>query len=158
MISREIEEFLFLESRLLDQKRFEEWMELFAEDGYYWVPARPGQKSPLNEVSLFWDDREIMRIRFQRLRNPRIHAQIPPSRTVHLVSNVVIENDPPPEASHLVSSSMIVFEYRPGGEQRVFGGRCIHALRAGGSAFKIAWKRVDLVNCDSTFGPLCLPL
>ena len=38
--------FLIHEARLLDDRRFREWMELFAEDGTYWVPAVPGQDSP----------------------------------------------------------------------------------------------------------------
>ena len=42
-----IELFLLHEARLLDQRRFEEWMELFTEDGYYWAPARPDQPAPL---------------------------------------------------------------------------------------------------------------
>ena len=54
----EIEEFLYREARLLDERRFEEWMNLFAEDGYYWVPAAPDQKDPYDGVSIFFDDRK----------------------------------------------------------------------------------------------------
>jgi 3-phenylpropionate/cinnamic acid dioxygenase small subunit len=42
----ELEQFLIHEARLLDERRFREWMELFADDGTYWVPAVPEQKSP----------------------------------------------------------------------------------------------------------------
>ena len=55
------EEFLIAEARLLDERRFREWMELFSEDGTYWVPAVPGQASPLDQASLFYDDRDLMR-------------------------------------------------------------------------------------------------
>ena len=47
------EEFLIEEARLLDERRFREWMGLFSEDGTYWVPAVPGQASPFDQVSLF---------------------------------------------------------------------------------------------------------
>ena len=86
-----IELFLLHEARLLDQRRFEEWMELFTEDGYYWAPARPDQENPDDEVSLFYDDRENMKSRIQRLRHGAVFSQIPPSRTCHSVSNVIVD-------------------------------------------------------------------
>ena len=58
-----VEEFLVHEARLLDERRFREWMELFAEDGTYWVPAAPDQESPFAQASLFYDDRNLMRTR-----------------------------------------------------------------------------------------------
>ncbi len=76
-----IEDFLIREVRLLDERHFEEWRDLFDEDGYYWVPLRPDQSDPASEASLFYDDRQMMRTRFERLRHPRIHAQTPPHRT-----------------------------------------------------------------------------
>ena len=45
---------------MLDERRFEEWRDLFADDGYYWVPARPDQPNPLDEVSIFYDDKDLM--------------------------------------------------------------------------------------------------
>ena len=86
------EAFLFAEARLLDERRFRDWMALFAEDGTYWVPAVPDQNSPFNQVSLFYDDRDLMKTRVDRLEHPRIHIQTPPSRTAHLVGNVMIDD------------------------------------------------------------------
>ena len=86
-----LEDFIIHEARLLDARRFRDWMELFAEDGTYWVPAVPDQKSPFDQASLFYDDRELMKTRVERLEHPRIHVQTPPSRTAHLVGNIVVE-------------------------------------------------------------------
>lgn len=154
---RELEAFVYREAQLLDERRFDEWMGLFTEDGYYWVPARPGQESPLDEVSIFFDDREFMESRFRRLRHPRIHAQIPPSRTLHILSNIRLEDEQPEGADCLMSSAMIMFEYRPGRDQQIFAGRCSHAIRMDGEKIKLAWKKVDLINCDSVFYPILLP-
>ena len=49
---REIEQFLYLEARLMDEKRWDEWQALFPEEGEYWVPATRGQPDPLNHVSI----------------------------------------------------------------------------------------------------------
>ena len=69
-------------------------MALFAEDGTYWVPAVPDQDSPFDQASLFYDDRELMRTRVERLEHPRIHVQTPPSRTAHLVGNTSSSKTP----------------------------------------------------------------
>jgi hypothetical protein len=50
-----------------------------------------------------------------------------------------------------------MLEYRPGHEQRVFGGRYQYRLRRRGEAFSIAWKRANLINCDGTFPALAVP-
>src|SRR5262249_50743855 len=106
------EEFLIHEARLLDERRFREWMELFADDGTYWVPAVPGQASPLDQASLFYDDRDLMKTRVERLEHPRIHVQTPPSRTAHLVSNVRVEQADEAKGEYVIGSAVIMVEYR----------------------------------------------
>src|SRR5262249_32508513 len=71
-------DFIVHEARLLDERRFRDWMALFADDGTYWVPAVPNQPSPLDQASLFYDDRDLMKTRVERLEHPRIHVQTPP--------------------------------------------------------------------------------
>ena len=153
---RPFEDFVVHEARLLDARRFRDWMGLFAEDGTYWVPAVPGQQSPLDQASLFYDDRELMRTRVERLEHPRIHVQTPPSRTAHLVGSVVIEKaDAAGEC--VVGSTVIMVEYRDE-QQRVFAGRQRHRLRREGASFRIVQKRVDLINCDSAFEAMAVPI
>lgn len=144
---RLIEAFLFHEARLLDERRFEEWLDLFTETGWYWVPVQAGQDNPRDTISLIYDDRRLLETRIRRFRNPRIHAQIPPSRTSHLLGNVTVEPEPPGDAELLVGSNFQMLEYRRD-KQRVFGGSCRHALIHHGDSFKIQWKRVNLVNSD----------
>ena len=149
------EAFLVDEARLLDERRFREWMCLFTQDGVYWVPAAPDQKSPLDQASLFYDDRELMATRVDRLEHPLMHVQTPPSRTVHLVTNVTVE---PADAGELsILSNVLVVEYRLD-RQRIFAGRQRHRLRFEDSVWRIALKRVDLVNCDSAFEALAVPI
>ena len=119
--SREtFELFLIHEARLLDERRFREWMNLFTEDGSYWVPAVPNQQSPFNQASLFYDDRQLMKTRIERLEHPLIHVQSPPSNTVHLVGNVTIESRDDARGEVVIASSVIMTEYRQD-TQRIFG-------------------------------------
>jgi benzoate/toluate 1,2-dioxygenase beta subunit len=149
-------QFLVHEARLLDERRFREWMALFTADGVYWVPATPDQKSPLDQASLFYDDRELMKTRIERLEHPFIHVQSPPSRTVHLITNIEVETDNDTGVS-VVSSNVLMVEYRLD-RQRFFAGRQRHRLRYEDAAWRIAHKRVDLVNCDSAFEAMAVPI
>ena len=157
MEEREFERFLFHEARLLDERRFREWMNLFTEDGIYWVPAVPGQESPFNQASLFYDDRELMQMRIARLEHPRIHVQTPPSRTVHLIGNVTIPDESPAPGECLIASNVVMVEYRSD-NQRIFAGRQQHRLRLGPGGYRIVQKRVDLVNCDSALEAIAVPI
>jgi benzoate/toluate 1,2-dioxygenase beta subunit len=151
------EAFLFEEARLLDTRRFREWMALFAEDGTYWVPATADQRSPFNQVSLFYDDRDLMKTRIDRLEHPRIHIQTPPSRTAHLVGNVIVDEADDAKGHYVVSSTVIMVEYRDD-QQRIFAGRQTHTLHRNGDGFCIVQKRVDLINCDSAFEAMAVPI
>jgi 3-phenylpropionate/cinnamic acid dioxygenase small subunit len=153
---RRIEAFLIYEAELLDNRRFEEWEQLFDEDGYYWVPTRPDQENPYDELSIFFDDRQLMRTRIARLRHPRMHVEDPPTRAVRLVGSIRVEPEAPSGADVAVASKLFMATYRLG-EQVVYAAHCRHALRVRDAGFKIAWKKVTLVNCDAAFDPLTVP-
>jgi benzoate/toluate 1,2-dioxygenase beta subunit len=153
----QIEEFLMHEARLLDERRFRDWMALFANDGSYWVPAVPNQESPFDQASLFYDDGDLLRTRIERLEHPRIHVQTPPSRTAHLIGNALIEGADEGKGEYVVGSTVIMVEYRDE-QQRIFAGRQHHRLRREGDALRIVQKRVDLINCDSAFEAMAVPI
>jgi 3-phenylpropionate/cinnamic acid dioxygenase small subunit len=92
-VAEEVERFLYEEAELLDDRRFEDWLALFADDATYEVPlrvAREGQaQTELSERGrMFWDSKETLAIRVQRLRTEYAWAEQPPSRTRHLVTNL----------------------------------------------------------------------
>jgi 3-phenylpropionate/cinnamic acid dioxygenase small subunit len=153
----EMEEFLMQECQLLDERRFREWMGLFADDGTYWVPAVSDQASPFDQASLFYDDRELMKTRVERLEHPRIHVQTPPSRTARLVGNIRLEQANESTNEFVVGSTVIMVEYRDE-HQRVFAGRQHHRLRREGESLRIVQKRVDLINCDAAFEAIAVPI
>jgi benzoate/toluate 1,2-dioxygenase beta subunit len=147
----ELEAFLLQEARLLDERRFAVWLELFAEDGVYWVPTQPDQRSPQEALSLFYETRALLAMRVARLERPDMHVQTPPSRTLHHVSGVEVTGEL--EAR----SSLIVAEWR-GGETRWFAGRVTHKLRRGPQGLRIVLKRVDLIDSEAPHRALAVPL
>jgi ethylbenzene dioxygenase beta subunit len=155
-ITRErIESFLYLEARLLDERSFEAWDDLYLEEGEYWAPSNPAQTDPLAEVSIFYDDAELRRNRIRRLRHPEIHIQTPPSRTVRSIANVRFAQGETP-SQWIVWSNLIVLEYRKG-LQRTFGALVRHVLELRDGQFRIYRKRVDLINADDAFEVLTIP-
>ena len=152
----ECEQFLIHEARLLDESRFDEWLALFTADAWYWVPAQPEQASPRDTVSLIYDDRRLLETRVRRLASPRIYSQEPRSRTSRIVANVTIEHSATDEMVCTVRSKLQLLEYRRE-TQRLFGGTCFHRLVRGDHGIQIAWKRVDLVNCDAPHEGLVVP-
>ena len=134
------EQFLSYEAQLLDTQRFEEWLALFTEDATYWVPLEQNQKDPHETSSLIYDDRTLLELRVKQFRHPRAHARAPLARTVHQVGNIVV-ND------LVVTSTLSVIEFR-NEKQRLWAGLVEHQLRRERDAFRIARKRIDLVNSE----------
>jgi 3-phenylpropionate/cinnamic acid dioxygenase small subunit len=155
---RSVERFLFHEARLLDEARFDDWLGLFTETAWYWVPVEPNQENPLETVSIIYDDRRLLETRVRRLTNPNIHAQSPPSRTSRMIGNIMIDSDngTVEDAELIVSSRFQMTEFRSN-SQRQFAGALTHGLMTQEHDFRIAWKRVDLVNCDGMIEGITVP-
>lgn len=150
----EAEDLLYHEARLLDEMRLEEWLELFTEDGLYWLPIDENKK-PGEDTSLIYDLPIRRQERVYRLLSTPVPSQSPPSRTIHGILNVEVEDGPDDEVR--VHSVQIVYEARVGdhaqvglGEQRSFAGRCEHRLRYEDGSWRIALKKLVLLNRDSS--------
>jgi benzoate/toluate 1,2-dioxygenase beta subunit len=154
LTTSECEQFLIHEARLLDEGRFDEWLGLFTADAWYWVPSEPNQASAHDTVSLIYDDRRLLETRVRRLASPRIYSQEPRSRTSRIIANVTIEQTEGDACT--VRSKFQLLEYRREA-QRIFGGTCFHRLVRGNDGIQIAWKRIDLVNCDAPQEGLVVP-
>jgi benzoate/toluate 1,2-dioxygenase subunit beta len=140
-----IEEFLYREARLLDTQQLEAWLDLFTEDASYWLPLERGQQDPFETSSIIHDDRTLLELRVKQARHPRAHARLPLARTVHQVGNVVVLSEENGEIR--VASTLTLVEFR-NERQRVWGALVEHRLRRAGESFRIAHKRVELVNSE----------
>src|ERR1700728_3088557 len=151
---RRCEQFLLHEARLLDDGKFDDWLALFTAEAWYWVPSEPDQADAVETVSLIYDDRRLLETRVRRLASPRMYSQEPRSRTSRIVGNVTVEDAD--RTSCTVRSKFMMIEYRRE-QQRLFGGTALHRLVLTGSRIMIAWKRVNLVNCDAPLDGITIP-
>src|SRR4051794_41785061 len=108
---REIEQFLYREARLLDSRRFHEWLELFTDDVRYWMAGRTNRypksskaiaildldryveddRNADDELAILDESKETLTARVARLDTGMAWAEDPPSRTRHFVNNIEIE-------------------------------------------------------------------
>ena len=72
---RAVEQFLYHQAELLDTKRWREFIDLFAADGVYWVPAQPEHTSGEGVPSVFYENRDLMTVRMNRMLHPHAWSQ-----------------------------------------------------------------------------------
>lgn len=130
------------EARLLDDRRYRDWLLRFTDDCIYWVPLEP-ESDPRNRISLMLDDHRRLEDRVALLETGWAHSQLPESRTLRQVANV--EAWPGESDEVLVRCSVATWEYRKN-EVSAFVGRNDYVLAALGEGWQIRMKVVYLVN------------
>ncbi len=143
----ELEQFIYTEARLIDEKRWDEWSALFTEDGEYWVPATPGQPDPHHHVSLIYETALLRSVRLRRYRHPNAMSLQPVPRSVHLMSNVMLDHWDAAAQTCIVNSRFIMLEFRRD-LQKTYGGAVTHTLVAIDEQWRIRRKKVELANAD----------
>jgi 3-phenylpropionate/cinnamic acid dioxygenase small subunit len=147
-LQQRVEQFLFHQSELLDEKQWAAYIDLFAAAGVYWMPVMPEQTEWLDSPSIFAEDKQMMEIRMGRVTHPNAWSQAPQWGTSHLIGNVVIESVSDTEVS--VRSRFQMVELRRD-VLRHFAGTYRHTLKRAGEDFKILLQRVDLLNGQAPF-------
>ena len=156
LLKEEIQDLLYREAELLDERRFEEWLDLLTEDVHYWVPMRrnvPSQDTDLEftraglDVNWFDEGKDTLTRRVRQIRTGVHWAEEPPSRICHMVSNVQIvgavgEGPPPSEIE--VRSRFLVYRNRVETETDLLVGKREEVLRRDGDDWRIARRKIIL--------------
>jgi 3-phenylpropionate/cinnamic acid dioxygenase small subunit len=142
-------DFIAAEAALLDDGRFDDWLALFADDARYWVPLLGArQADPLSHNSLAYEDRLLLTLRVERMKNPRAHSLHPPSRCQHVLQRSRVERIDADAGTAALRTPFIYIESR-GERQLMLAGRYRHELvRASGGDIRIHLKRVDLLDAE----------
>jgi len=147
-------DFVDLEADLLDDRRFDEWLDLFTDDAVYWVPLTPDQADPRDAPSLIWETKDALTARVLRLGDPQTIVQQPYSRWRRIMGRVRAE---PPTgngdatiavraAFHLVEA---VANHDAEDLARIFAGTVRWDLvDTADEGLRIRRKRIDLVNSE----------
>ncbi len=150
LLKHEAEEFLFKEADLLDSRRLEEWLDLVTDDIHYWMPIR--RTTTAKEIdreftrqggmAFFDDDKEILKLRIDRLAVGRAWAEDPPSRTRRLITNIRILAMEGEEVT--VASNFKLYRTRLNSEEDSWIGRREDVLRRIDGEFKLARRHIFL--------------
>ena len=154
---QELARFIRHEARLIDERRLDEWLELFTDDAHYWVPATPGQSDPLNHNSLAYEDKLLLQLRIERLKSPRAYSQRPPSRCLHVMQESDIEKVDAAHREFLTRTPFVYTETR-GNESQRYAATAWHTLVWSDERLRIRLKRVDILNCDAALPSIQLLL
>lgn len=119
VLQHEISTFVYREALLLDERRFEEWLDLFTDDVHYWMPTRAvryereidREHSAPDEIAHFDETKAELQQRVTRLRSGMAWAEDPPSRTRHLFTNVMVEAGDEPD-EYLVRINFLLYRGR----------------------------------------------
>ena len=153
----EIERFLYREASYLDRPDLDSWIELYTDDGTYWMPAIPDQQDPEMHISLFYDDRVMMEVRRRNFVHPAAASKDYEVRASHIISNIrVTELDSKTGDCTVTSNFHCDLYYH--GKQTPYAGTYRHELKRDGESFKIRSKRVDIINCDAALNTIIIYL
>lgn len=160
---REIEQFLYREARLLDERRFHDWLLLLTDDVTYRMygranryprgskaiamldPGRHVEEDPEGEpeLALFDEDKSSLAGRVARLDTGMAWAEDPPSRTRRLLSNIEVEGGDD-DVEVTVRCNFVVYRSRGESEQDFYVGARRDVLRRIDGQWKIARRHLTL--------------
>jgi 3-phenylpropionate/cinnamic acid dioxygenase small subunit len=152
LLKDEIENFLCSEAELLDERQFEQWLDLFAEDVHYFMPLRRNvafgehrgseDTRPNQDICWFDDDKQTLVKRVTQILTGKHWAEEPLSRVCHIVSNVQIVAVALPEVR--VKCRFLVYRNRLQDEENIFIGKRHDVLRKVSGVWKIAKREIIL--------------
>jgi 3-phenylpropionate/cinnamic acid dioxygenase small subunit len=156
LLQREIEEFLYHEAELLDERRYEDWLALVAEDVRYWMPMRRNVKvgeqqreftRADHDINWFDEGRETLERRVKQIMTGIHWAEEPVSRISHMLSNVqLVEVQPsiaePAEVA--TKCRFLIYRNRVETETDILVGKREDRLRRAGDSWQIARRKIIL--------------
>jgi 3-phenylpropionate/cinnamic acid dioxygenase small subunit len=151
LLVREIEEFLYHEADLLDDRQFEAWLDLLTDDIRYWMPMRRNVKfddqesentRELQDMNWFDEGKETLTQRVRQILTGVHWAEEPLSRVSHMVSNVRLLQATPEKVQ--VKCRFLIYRNRQQDETDFFVGKREDTLRKVDGEWKIARRKVIL--------------
>lgn len=151
LLQQEVEQFYYHEAALLDDRKFNEWVELLADDLEYWMPIRMTRTwadmglefGKAGEHAYFDDDKNLIVVRVKKLYTGCSWGEDPPSRTRHLVTNVRILDKASADEIN-VSSNFNIYQSRLSDEENYWFGRREDKLRKNDGRWVVARRHIFL--------------
>ncbi|KGT47113.1 3-phenylpropionate/cinnamic acid dioxygenase subunit beta [Acinetobacter sp. HR7] len=151
-LHHQISQFLYREAKLLDDWKFREWLDLLAEDISYVLRTTPNAQTRDRRRSVeppttwvFNDNKFLLERRVARLETGMAWAEEPPSRTTHMVSNVIVEPTEV-EGEYDVYVTYLLYRSQKEKDITIYCGKRHDKIRKveGGLCFQIFDRKITL--------------
>lgn len=156
LLAQEVADFLYREAELLDERRYDDWLALLADDIRYWMPMRRNVKFGDDEreftrnttdINWFDEGKDTLSRRVKQIQTGIHWAEEPVSRISHLVSNLQILEATPTVADArevLVKCRFLIYRNRVETETDLLVGKREDLLRRDGEDWRIARRKIIL--------------
>jgi len=145
-VEEKIAQLIRTETACLNNGDLDQWISLFTEDGYYWMPLEEEHADPEQHDSLY-DNRALMEMRKYNLGNPLSPSMQVKVKSVRILSDIEIKLVEEADNEVDVSAFVIAVIYQ---QQKIYyAGRIGYRLVNSDSGLKIKVKRVDIVDADA---------
>ena len=146
----QVADLLYREAWLLDEQRWKEWLDLFAPDCRFWVPAWNQDHELVDDPDtglsfIYYESRGGLEDRVWRAKSGTSVASTPLPRTCHQVTNIRCEEEASGRLRVRSAWNCHIFDLRAK-EQHTFFGHYTHLLAADGEKLRIAEKKIVLQN------------
>jgi len=156
LLTQEIAQFLYTEAEILDERQYDEWLDLLADDIRYWMPIRRNVKygdttreftRETDDINWFDEGKDTLTRRVRQIQTGIHWAEEPRSRITHMVSNVQLltaTSDAVVARELAVKSRFLIYRNRVETETDVLVGKREDTLRRTGDGWLIARRKIIL--------------
>ena len=139
---------VYREAQLIDEGALDEWYELFTDDALYWMPLKRGQREDEAYNALFFEDKLMLKVRIERLKDPNAFSQSPPSHCQHVLQRPEVDGFDAGAGRYSTRTPFVYVESHLD-DQFVLAGVAHHELVESRGALRIRRKRIELLNREA---------
>lgn len=147
-IIKKLKEFVLHENELLDNAQFNEWYDLFSDDGMYWVPGSRGQTDPINQMSIALENKLLLKLRIERLSHHRAFSLQPGVHSMRVVQEAKVRSTELNDNGCIVVETNVMYSEFQKPNLYSYPAKITYQLRPKDVSWEIVEKRVDLLNVD----------
>lgn len=138
-------ELVWREAKLLDDKAYEVWQDLYTDDGIYVIPIDPDTEDFAASLNMVYDDKRMRGMRVERMIQGYAPSAVAAARTVRSISRFTVESSTDTEVT--LKSVQVLVAYKRG-HTDTLGAELTHTVRLADDGDRIALKVVRLVNSE----------
>lgn len=141
-------DFVLYENYLLDNCNYNDWYDLFSDDGVYWVPGSSDQKNTLDSISIALENKLLLKLRIERLSHKRSFSLQPTVKGIRVVQPPRLRSTELNEEGCLVVETNIIYSEFQSSQVEQHPAKVVYHLKPKGDSWEIFIKKIKLLAVD----------